>query len=213
MTPEQWKEHDERVRAGKAKEEAIEDRKRRDQVAAQLIELGVPQKDIVAIAAGTLQDNRPMRLVQEFDQRSASLLVMAGVPGCGKTTAAGWWLATSERVVATYLTLTRPCFITVARLQRLSRYNDEQMQRIEKAKRLVIDDLGAEYVDEKGSFQATVDALVNARYEHVLPTIITTNLTADAFKERYGARVADRIRELGRFVSINATSYRIKETR
>ena len=78
---------------------------------------------------------------------------------------------------------------------------------IQQAAALVVDDLGTEYLDGKGFFLANFDALVNHRYSHRLPTVITTNLKVDEFR-KYGVRVVDRIREVGVFLSVNAPSMR-----
>ena len=102
----------------------------------------------------------------------------------------------------------RPRFVDVSRFSRSSRYDDEQMGPLERCSMLAIDDLGMEYADAKGSFLSLLDGLVNARYAASLRTVITTNLGAGAFRERYGERVADRIREVGRYVEIADPSMR-----
>ena len=60
---------------------------------------------------------------------------------------------------------------------------------------IVIDDLGVEYLDKNGYFSHRLDELIDERYSNYRKTVITTNLNAKAFQTRYGARVADRIRE------------------
>lgn len=60
----------------------------------------------------------------------------------------------------------------------------------------------------KGAFTNSLDGLVDARYRHLLPTVITTNLRAEEFKARYGARAIDRLRERGEFVELNGASLR-----
>ena len=64
-----------------------------------------------------------------------------------------------------------------------------------QSKLMVIDDLGIEYLDKNGNFLQRLDELLDERYSNFRKTIITTNLNADAFKDRYGERVADRMRE------------------
>lgn len=57
---------------------------------------------------------------------------------------------------------------------------------------LVLDDFGAEY--PSGWVLNKVDAIVTARYNNLKPIIITTNLKPEEMKERYVARVIDRLR-------------------
>jgi len=68
--------------------------------------------------------------------------------------------------------------------------------RLSKIEALVIDDLGVErlrgtYEDDWAASQ--LDALVDARYNEMLPTWYTTNLTADELQDRYGSRLYSRL--------------------
>jgi len=133
--------------------------------------------------------------------------VLSGTRGVGKTVAAVMWLL-AGREPSEYSETREPRFIDGSQLARWPRYDDEAMTTLELARALVIDDLGVEYADQRGSTAATLDALVNARYSRQLPTMITTNLPAVEFKARYGERVADRIRESGSFTEICGKSMR-----
>lgn len=190
---------------------------------------GVPVKDIPAIVADSLGDTSPMRAVRAFlgDQR-ARLLVLAGPRGTGKSTAAAWVIAQPcpepyegpgsmrrvyrggvdrlEREPWPFELHAR--FLDVSRLQRLSKFRDEDMGPVERCSMLAIDDLGMEHLDQAGNFLSVLDGLVNARYAASLRTVITTNLNASTFKGRYGERIADRLREVGRFVECAGESLR-----
>lgn len=153
----------------------------------ELLEAGLARETEAVIALGT----------------PATIVVLSGTPGCGKTTAAAWWLylaAKEQRI--------RGLWVTAARLARWARYDDEQMGLLLKAPRLVVDDLGTEYLDERGAFMTTFDELLNERYAHRRPTVITTNLNAEAFRARYDMRVVDRLREDGSFMEIESPSLR-----
>jgi DNA replication protein DnaC len=80
---------------------------------------------------------------------------------------------------------------------------------------MVIDDLGVEYLDKNGNFLQRLDELIDERYSNYRQTIITTNLNVKAFKERYGERVADRIREGfefgGAFMELAESSMRVRK--
>ena len=67
----------------------------------------------------------------------------------------------------------------------------------------MLDDLGAEYVDAKGSFLVDLDELIDTYYGDERPLVITTNLTKDDFKARYGARIERRVRECGKWLSFS----------
>jgi len=55
---------------------------------------------------------------------------------------------------------------------------------------------------------ADLDELVDTYYGDQRPLLITTNLDREAFKSRYGQRIADRLRECGRWFSIASESLR-----
>lgn len=130
-----------------------------------------------------------------------TLLILGGV-GSGKTVAACWWL----------LRASEGLFVTAARLSRWPRYEDARMRELLRAPRLVIDDLGTEYMDEKGNFMAILDEVVADRSANERQTFLTSNLTSELFKARYGERIVDRIRESGMVFSLAETSKRHPQT-
>lgn len=181
--------------ARKAAEAARIDRERRLE---DLKRRGIPSKDRARVIDG-LDDTPALVAARAFSEvGDKHILVLAGPAGVGKSVAAAW-------LVSTFL---RSLFIDQSRLVRRSRYSEGDMAPLEDATLLAIDDLGSEYVDGKGSFLATVDGLLNARYAEERPTVITTNLGAARFASRYGERIADRIREVGRFVELRGPSLR-----
>ncbi len=154
----------------------------------------IPLRCQMLIVAKKADDTEAMQAVEAVD----GTLVLSGGIGCGKTVAACSWL----------LKRAPGLFLSSARLARWPRYEDAQMRRLLSASRLVIDDLGAEYMDEKGNFAAVLDEVIVDRHANMKPTVITTNLDATAFKNRYGQRIADRVRECGRFLSLADVSKR-----
>lgn len=209
MTDEEWAAHDAKLQAeAEERTRRAEEEVRVERLAWLVQDVGVPAKDIARIeGAEGISETRAMRAVREQLAERLMLVVLSGTRGSGKTTAAAWWLA-QRQPKHDYVYTQNPFFIDANHLARWPRYDDSKMERIEKALCLVIDDLGVEYDDKQGNFRSLFDALVNARYASMLPTVITTNLNAEQFKERYGERVADRIREVGRFVSIADESLR-----
>ena len=131
------------------------------------------------------------------DERNVA--VLSGPPGTGKTVgAAHWCLARSEHVE----------FVRASTFAASSRYNAETRERWYGASALCLDDLGAEYLDSKGSFLVDLDELVDTFYADKRPLIITTNLDSAAFKKRYGGRVEDRIRECAVWLVVAGESMR-----
>lgn len=76
---------------------------------------------------------------------------------------------------------------------------------------LILDDLGAEQRDKQDQGWTTelVYDIVQSRYEAMLPTVITTNLSLDAIEERYSARIASRLVQMCDAVWSDAPDYRL----
>jgi len=72
---------------------------------------------------------------------------------------------------------------------------------------LVLDDLGAEKPSEWTEQELT--RLINHRYEHMLPTVVTTNLSQQSLADKLGARGADRLKEMCKPVIIRGSSRRL----
>mgnify|MGYP001268914844 CR=1 FL=1 len=79
---------------------------------------------------------------------------------------------------------------------------------VRKVYALAIDDLGREYSDQHGRWLAELDLLIDDRHEMRRPTVITSNLGPEEFKQRYGERIADRIRQMGLVVNCVGESLR-----
>ena len=73
---------------------------------------------------------------------------------------------------------------------------------------LVLDDLGAE--NPKPWVVELVYVLINHRYEHMLPTIITTNYDGKQLDAVFGRRIVSRLTEMTVPVNIRAEDYRMR---
>lgn len=178
--------------------------------------IGMPPRAL-AVASGHLDTTESLAAVDD----ARDMLVLSGAPGCGKTVAAAAWLVGFVRDKANWkpdgfddktprFRWHRPVWVTAARLARWERYDEEKMDELLKTPRLVVDDLGGEYMDKGGFYASLLDEIVNERQAASRPTVLTTNLDAEAFKARYGERIVDRIREGGRFVACGNKSMRRK---
>lgn len=211
-----------------AKLASIEERKNREEhelLLRRLREFSIPNKDHERLAAG-VGDTQAVQAALGAVESGVMIVVLSGRRGCGKTVAAGRWLlgmaaAWDARSDKFRYGNGGGLFLDATKLARWSRYNEEEMTRLERVGALVVDDLGIEYDDKHGAFRSFVDGLINARYSNSVPTLITTNLPAndfqsdgqkvEGFKSRYGERVADRIREVGKFVELRGDSMRSKQ--
>lgn len=158
-------------------------------------------------------------------------LVLVGPPGVGKTHLAAGVL--TARYDAEYrawresLTLTepvprqpdRPLWVNVASLiVELRMEMDEPADDREAAatvRRLtrrpaicVLDDLGREKVSDWTA--ETIYAVVNARYEAMLPTVVTSNLTATELQASGYWPAISRLAEDGELVKIDAPDRRLE---
>lgn len=120
--------------------------------------------------------------------------VLSGGVGVGKTAAAVWWQMRWGGA--------RPAFIRAAAFAAAGRYDRRHREQWTMASSLVLDDLGVEYADAKGSLLADLDELVDLYHAERRPLVITTNLVAEDFRERYRARIASRVRADGGWLSI-----------
>ena len=73
---------------------------------------------------------------------------------------------------------------------------------------LVLDDLGAE--NPKPWVVELIYVLINHRYEHMLPTVITTNYDGKQLDAVFGRRIVSRLTEMTVPVNIRAEDYRMR---
>jgi len=142
-----------------------------------------------------------------FSNDQQGWLVLEGTYGCGKTHLAA--AIANERLNRGDLVL----FITAPDLLDYLRSTygpssevsyDQMFDRIRSAQLLVIDDLGAE--NPSAWAQEKLFQLLDHRYTHKLPTVITTNVDMDAFDARIRSRLLDE--NFVRRVRITAPDYR-----
>lgn len=197
-TEDQWREHDERVRGDIARRESTDLAEQLRQKRQAYLDAGFPLRALVA--AESADDSQPtLARVARWRPSEHNVLVIAGPAGCGKTVAAAWWALRRA---------TPPMFLRASTFAASSRYHRDDRNAVLAASALVLDDLGAEYLDDKGSFLVDLDEVMDTFYGAMRPLLITTNLDAAKFQQRYGERLNDRIRECGAFFSASAKSMR-----
>jgi len=135
----------------------------------------------------------------------ATILVLAGGVGTGKTVAAALFCSSAYSRM-----------VKAVDLVRIGLFSDgvdrKVLAQLADADLAVIDDVGAEPQDTKGYAYAAFFDAIERRYDAGAKTILTTNLTYDDFRSRYGTGVGlrfwDRIRGDARWVDIAGRSMR-----
>jgi DNA replication protein DnaC len=168
----------------------------------QLSDIEVPKvhAEPLELARGLLQT--PALIAARAWRRSESpLVVLAGTVGTGKSLAAAWALwdwwcsTTSTNNVTGYQWRHKGrCWIAAPHLARLQRWHKDVVA-LESAPMLVLDDLGVEASTDSSA--DILQSLVTTRFADQLPTVITTNLDGQTFRQRYGERIVDRVRQCG----------------
>jgi DNA replication protein DnaC len=155
-----------------------------------LVRRGVPERTAKASIAAFETD----AVVQA--RGADSLLVLAGIPGVGKSVAALLWLIEKANGKPECLR-----WVQSGDLARGYAYDQEAFEAIANVYALVVDDLGVEYLDERGRYLCTLEELLSRRFGRLKKTILTTNITdPDLFAERYKERITSRTHEDGAFV-------------
>jgi len=138
------------------------------------------------------------------DGTGPRVLMLAGDYGSGKT---GFGYA----LVQAWLDRKRPatcttCFNLFEDLRASYRQSEGVgrrewtiVQKLSMTPLLLLDDLGAEGINEKteGWIIPTLTAILDARIERGLPTIVTTNLGRDQMEHLYGERLCHRLYPFG----------------
>lgn len=140
----------------------------------------------------------------------ATGLMLIGPYGCGKTHLAAAILHRCAEDGTPGMFVVAPDLL--AQIRSSYRTGDGRADEIVDAAKntplLVLDDLGA----EKASpwVQEQLYMLINHRYEHMLPTVITTNNDGAELEAELGRRTLSRLAEMTVPIKIKARDYRMK---
>ncbi|MDR0651671.1 MAG: hypothetical protein LBG12_00045, partial [Synergistaceae bacterium] len=159
-----------------------------------LSEIGVPRRHVQSLT--NYRESVSVKAALEWTYRG--FLMLCGDSGTGKS-------FTAVRLLRKYLNRCIPdrmdrntwreaensCSST-AWINASELYGDrEAMATAKMANLLVLDDFGGDG-DMKANHSA-INRVVSARYDAMLPTIITTGLMIESIKNRYGCRTAEKI--------------------
>jgi DNA replication protein DnaC len=150
--------------------------------------------------ADEMDDTQALEVTRAWlaDKRRKPWLALCGKTGCGKTAAAAYALAEhnngmflrSEDVVRTFAGL----------------FGDsvERQERANNARFLVVDDVGSE-ADASRMHSALVELLDERTSSIWTPTLLTTNLSAAEFRERYQSeRLASRFAQAVQWTALTS---------
>lgn len=153
---------------------------------------GFSKHHTALVLADELAETPAMKFARSFAAGPKRMIVFGGSVGAGKTTGATWlaWHHGGSHAGA----------ITATQLAKAGMYDDKVNNFVQSRTLLVVNDLGAEFLDGKGMFRSVFDGLVDEYYERGARLVITTNLGKEDLAERYGARVVSRLAEVGTFV-------------
>lgn len=93
---------------------------------------------------------------------------------------------------------------------RIAITEEERYNKLCYERMLAIDDLGCEPLEVQcyGNIYTPIIDLLTRRYDRQLFTVVTTNLTPQEIRPRYGDRLADRFNEMMRCMVFKNDSYR-----
>lgn len=139
-------------------------------------------------------------------------LMLCGESGNGKTTMV-YALKSAMAFAAQNGLCTDPmAFLTVADAVEIARAvsDENKFREIKNLKYLVIEDLGREPAEvvSYGNLYYPLTELIEFRYARQMFTVITSNLMAKQFRDKYGQRIADRFNEMLEVVTFKDKSFR-----
>lgn len=161
---------------------------------------GVPMHLVRLCADGQIEDWPAVRAVEAAQEATTSTLVLYGGPGVGKSVAAAWvvWGRALDAIAAT----DRPAhYADVRELSERHTWHQTDRDtirtsrdRVRRAPLLVLDDLGHEPCRPHGPWWCELRAILQVR--STAPgkcTIITTSLSVEGLRARYGQDIAHRM--------------------
>lgn len=175
----------------------------------------VAKKGKMFLADEALMQNLTRIASWSCKENKNPFLFIAGTVGNGKTSIAkacvqvinAYWGARMEMEM-----LWRTPFVclTATELNEIAKSDAKYYNTLKNRLRMMIDDIGTEAVMVKnyGNEISPFTEMLYHRYDRGLQTILTSNLTLEQIKERYGVRVFDRIQEANK-IFFTSKSYRL----
>jgi DNA replication protein DnaC len=155
--------------------------------------------------AATVRPTDALRFALAWLESGADILVLQGGTGSGKSLAAAWAFEFAQnRAPMNGMGDRRsPLWFDAGVLASLSQYAERVWSAFDNASVIVIDDAGIEPNAERVG--AAIERAVNVSTARML---ITTNLDPGDFRQRYGERIASRMRGRGKWIRVASPDYR-----
>ena len=136
-------------------------------------------------------------------------IMLIGSYGCGKTHLAAAILqeVAEAGISGLFVVVTELLAKIRAAFDSRDGSAEEIIERAKNTPLLILDDIGAEKASEWT--QEQLYRIVNFRYEHMLPTVITTNCDGAKLEMALGRRIVSRLIEMTTPVKVQATDWRM----
>lgn len=174
------------------------------------------EAEVVKRRMKLIQDNVTVGRIKKVakwltGEYKTGLLLYGASCGTGKTTIANAICTLISYIYDGSYNVKKNVYKTTAiNLVKLYSDNPDEYRSMANKELLFIDDLGVEAVNIKvyGNEFSPVTELLYNRYDRNLVTILTSNLSDEQMKDRYGARIDDRLREMFDKIHFQGPSYR-----
>lgn len=143
-----------------------------------------------------------------FESNKGEGLLFTGNPGTGKTHLAAAitnYIATELKIPVRFAGFAD----LLESIKKKFNSDDDLVKEFGTVPLLVIDDLGKERTSEWSN--SVLYRIVNTRYEHCLPIVITTNETIPELNRRVGEATISRLMEMCDGIAMNGEDYRMKK--
>jgi DNA replication protein DnaC len=200
-----------------ASEKAAHEARQWARMGEALEDCGLQAGEVAALRRGLSGDWEALREVRAWLKGPEAHLLLLGAPGTGKTLAGAeavascrfWYMHPDWGRTWAWPEALGDCGLyvlsgDVATLSYYGKDTETWRRKLCGCRLLVVDELGTEVMS--AGWQSLLDTIFNQRHRAQRKTLLLSNLDAADFKARYGARLARRVREEGRAVSLGAVT-------
>lgn len=164
---------------------------------------GVPERQLLVLLCAYDDQASAIDAARRWADASCGTFVLAGPIGTGKSLGAAHW---ADATGAHWVSAVELAHLPIIGL-------GQAMDTLVDRQHLVIDEVGGQgATHERGV--ATIGSLLARRHEELRATVVTTNLTRDAFAQHLDgcdpgrSRLCDRIAEAGEWLNVRGASRR-----